>query len=371
MDARKLVGAGVRNALARQPKVDRALIEQTLRRANRTLGRKLGHVEWSGSFAAYIRRTADLMIEGWTVDLDDPLDSRNTIWEQPTWFPWERDEPSRPLERLRDVEQQLWALEYSAHSTARLTKTKRLPVYLRAIERPALAADASRDLLVAAKCAAKPPPPRERDFASWDSWKFDDPAWKHAQACVAVPFLTQIAACFAAGLLGAATLRRGAESRTILLARPCLSLRTGRLHSNDTPAVIWPDGSGRWYWDGIAIPEQIAQARDQLTADEIGRIRNQEVRRVTLERVGWERFLQTADAELVAQDDFGKLWSTNIWLDGERARLVEVVNATAEADGSYRRYFLRVPPDVRTPRAAVAWTFGFDSPSEYLVSAQS
>ena len=49
-----------------------------------------------------------------------------------------------------------------------------------------------------------------------------------------------------------------------------------------------------------------------------------------LERIGWERFLETADAELRAQDDYGKLWATQIRLDGEHAHLVEVVNATAE-----------------------------------------
>ena len=37
---------------------------------------------------------------------------------------------------------------------------------------------------------------------------------------------------------------------------------------------------------------------------------------------------------------------------------VEVVNGTAEADGSRKRYFLRVPSAMRTPREAVAWTYG-------------
>src|SRR6266436_180030 len=36
--------------------------------------------------------------------------------------------------------------------------------------------------------------------------------------------------------------------------------------------------------------------------------------------------------------------------------LVHVTNSTPEPDGSRRRYFLRVPPEVKTARAAVAWT---------------
>ncbi len=37
---------------------------------------------------------------------------------------------------------------------------------------------------------------------------------------------------------------------------------------------------------------------------------------------------------------------------------VEVVNGTPEADGSRKRYFLRVPLRMLTARKAVAWTHG-------------
>lgn len=32
---------------------------------------------------------------------------------------------------------------------------------------------------------------------------------------------------------------------------------------------------------------------------------------------------------------------------------------------------LRVPPTTRTAREAVAWTFGFNDPAEYLLAAES
>jgi hypothetical protein len=37
---------------------------------------------------------------------------------------------------------------------------------------------------------------------------------------------------------------------------------------------------------------------------------------------------------------------------------VEVVNSTRAPDGSFKRYWLRVPPEMSTAREAVAWTFG-------------
>ena len=50
---------------------------------------------------------------------------------------------------------------------------------------------------------------------------------------------------------------------------------------------------------------------------------------------------------------------------------MEVVNATAEPDGSHRRYFLRVPPTARTAREAVGWTFGFENADDYILAAAS
>lgn len=48
-----------------------------------------------------------------------------------------------------------------------------------------------------------------------------------------------------------------------------------------------------------------------------------------------------------------------------------VVNSTPEADGTYCRYFLRVPPTIGTARAAVAWTFGIDRVADYAIAVQS
>ena len=74
-----------------------------------------------------------------------------------------------------------------------------------------------------------------------------------------------------------------------------------------------------------------------------------------------ERFVMMGGASRVAEDETGVLWR-KLW--GCRGvtigswTVVEVVNGTPEADGSRRRYALRVPSRVRTPREAVAWTYG-------------
>ena len=69
------------------------------------------------------------------------------------------------------------------------------------------------------------------------------------------------------------------------------------------------------------------------------------------------------------KDAFGTLH--RVELPGqEDYQCILVENSTPEPDGSYRRYALRVPPDVRTPKEAVAWTFGLTE-SEYNPSQQT
>jgi hypothetical protein len=158
----------------------------------------------------------------------------------------------------------------------------------------------------------------------------------------------------------------------LVVPRPrLLTERSGRgswrsLHAWDEPAVHWPGGGpAYWYWRGVRIWREIAEHPSRLTARYIVRQQNVERRRILLERLGYERFLADAGATLVQQDDYGKLWRTELRLDDEPVTVVEVTNATQEPDGSYRRYWLRVPPNVRSARHAVAWSFGFERVGEH------
>jgi hypothetical protein len=123
--------------------------------------------------------------------------------------------------------------------------------------------------------------------------------------------------------------------------------------------VVWPDGWGVHAVHGVRVPRQVVEAPETLSVEQIAGEANVEVRRVMLERFGAERFMRESGGRLVQQDEWGKLWRADIAGD-EPLVMVEVVNSTAEPDGSFKDYFLRVPPTVRTAREAVAWTFGVD-----------
>ena len=108
---------------------------------------------------------------------------------------------------------------------------------------------------------------------------------------------------------------------------------------------------------------------EALSAAQITRQPNVEVRRVMLERYGADRYLREADGELVAEDDFGRLWRAELSGD-EALSMVEVVNSSAEPDGSHKTYYLRVPPHCDSARAAVAWTFDTE-PDSYAPAVET
>jgi hypothetical protein len=156
--------------------------------------------------------------------------------------------------------------------------------------------------------------------------------------------------------------------------RPGMLIENGELHCWDgRPAVRWESGRCLWFWRGVHMTERIGGNPGTLTASRIRATRNAERRRVMLERHGYAHYLRDVGAELVSQDDFGTLWRSRgvLGAGSEELVLVEVVNSTPEHDGSHRRYFLRVPPDCRTARQAVAWTFGFANETDYLIAAES
>lgn len=150
------------------------------------------------------------------------------------------------------------------------------------------------------------------------------------------------------------------EDLAIVCDRPrVLKVDTrGRLHARDGVALEFSDGFGIHALHGVQVAASVIGNPTSITPERIAREANVEVRRVLLDMLGHERFLQAARGEVVARDATGTLWRAHPAVRGEHWMLVEVVNGTAEPDGTYRRYYLRVPPGMRSAREAVAWTYG-------------
>lgn len=159
------------------------------------------------------------------------------------------------------------------------------------------------------------------------------------------------------------------ENFVLVAERPTTLHRdeNARLHSGEGPALAFPDGFALHAWRGMPIPADfVSGLGPQGSGLDANRIRgedNAELRRVMLEIYGYDRYLAEVGARPLHRDATGVLWRIDL-PDDEPVTMVEVLNSTPEPDGSIRTYWLRVPPNTRTAREGVAWTFGL-SESEY------
>jgi len=135
-----------------------------------------------------------------------------------------------------------------------------------------------------------------------------------------------------------------------------------RLHRSDGPAVRFPDGAQVYVVHGTYVPDWVVE---DPTVERIHREPNVEVRRTAIERIGWDTYIDQAGLDCVASapdpgnPDSG-LYLYQVPQQGWEApaRVLVVVNGSAEPDGKRRRYGLSVPADIDDPVAAAAWTYG-------------
>jgi len=133
-----------------------------------------------------------------------------------------------------------------------------------------------------------------------------------------------------------------------------------RLHDEGAPALRFRDGWSVWAWKGVVIPSWLILYPERITLTMIDQEQNVQIRRCMIEIMTPERYVRQGGAVRVAEDETGVLWRKT-WLSADAWAAVEVINATAEPDGTHQHFFLQVPAHMRTAREAVAWTYGLSA----------
>lgn len=133
-----------------------------------------------------------------------------------------------------------------------------------------------------------------------------------------------------------------------------------RLHSLTGPAVQTRDGFEIYAVHGIRVDKYMVLEPHKIKLDKVDTERNIEVRRVLIDLYGMDRYLQDSGALIVDEREphIGVLYRRRNTPPEEDLQVVKVRNSTPEPDGTYKDYFLKVPPFIQTARAGVAWTFG-------------
>lgn len=167
-----------------------------------------------------------------------------------------------------------------------------------------------------------------------------------------------------------------------------------RPHCDTGPSHRWRDGWSLYHVHGVRVPEYVIERPHEITVSLIDREQNAEVRRVMIERYGAARYMLDSGAEILSRDDVGILYQRDVD-DDEPIVMVRVLNSTPEPDGvmtrdeaiaifgsaakaaigtdestRWKEYMIRVPPQMRTAREAVAWTFNLPA-DEYMPAIES
>ena len=154
----------------------------------------------------------------------------------------------------------------------------------------------------------------------------------------------------------------------------------GNLHCDDGPASISPTriiwykngrkhgidadkwGSISYYYENVRIPPHFWTKPEQLTIEEVLAHPNAEVRYVGMKIIGMDKVMKSKKTKIIHKDEKkGQVLFSIKGIFEEPVCYVKVVNSTAEPDGTFKDYYICVPPDMKSCKQAVAWTFGLEA----------
>jgi hypothetical protein len=133
----------------------------------------------------------------------------------------------------------------------------------------------------------------------------------------------------------------------------------GRIHCANGPAIAYPDGWAIYGWHGTRITEQIALRPETLTAEQVDKEENAEVKRVMIERFGgakdardgFAKYMLDSGAKILHQrGDYQLVEKVAPHLTSGRMVAVKMICPSTGAI-----YLLRVPPELRTVEASMNW----------------
>jgi len=125
-----------------------------------------------------------------------------------------------------------------------------------------------------------------------------------------------------------------------------------------------PGGHGFvWRWRGVQVSDRIAFESQSLTGQDILNMENVELRRVLIERLGYETFLQQVGGLVRDRDRDAGGERQLVCIPFEDDEPFMVLKVICPSTG--HTHILRVPPYMQTCHQAAAWIAGFDNADDY------
>jgi hypothetical protein len=125
-----------------------------------------------------------------------------------------------------------------------------------------------------------------------------------------------------------------------------------------------PEGHGFGLrWRGVRVSDRLAFSPQTLNGQDILALENVELRRIMIDRLGYETFIQQVGGLVRDRDTDAGGERQLIYIPFDDDEPLMVVKLICPSTGHI--HVLRVPPHMRSCRQAVAWIAGFDRPADY------
>lgn len=151
------------------------------------------------------------------------------------------------------------------------------------------------------------------------------------------------------------------QSCIILAARPEIAVNDeGNIHHARGPAVSWADGTALWFNDGHFMNEggkTIVMQPEKLSTNYILNIRNEETRRLAIEKFGWDRFIAEANCQIIDRrvNEVDNTIEMLVGPPANEAQTSRVNRMVLFCRSTGRRYFIGVPRNIASCVDAQKW----------------
>lgn len=122
-------------------------------------------------------------------------------------------------------------------------------------------------------------------------------------------------------------------------------------------------------WRSVQVDKRIVFNATTITAEEILAEENVERRRVLLELMGYEAFFKDANATVLDSDRDAGGERRLLKVPMERDEDLVCISVICPSTG--HQFIIRVPPNMKSCRGAVAWIAGFDNVEDYVLIAET
>lgn len=155
------------------------------------------------------------------------------------------------------------------------------------------------------------------------------------------------------------------EKACMVMERPTVATdEEGRFHAEGYPALRFADGYARYIHHGTILEGKYSVHPSQWQSRWLLEEENAEMRRVLIQGIGYSRLCQELDAKELDTWREYSLLEIEQKIDVEPIHLLKMTCPSTNAI-----YTVRVPPDLRSARAAAGWINWDNDPEEFAVES--